>query len=313
MAGDDVEGQGETEGTGYGVVVDPDWSRAIVRTEHPVDGTPVFTVAASPDAPAEATIVLLHGLGNNGLVFGPIMSSLASMGTVVAPTLSPELLTDVGDERASMSSKLVDWLSAVSPPPWRLVGHSMGGVMVGLILRTRPDLVDRAVLLNSPLPGVVHRIRFRDTIDRAGRALLFLRMLAAVTRFGRPRLPRLLRGPEIAAVRVALRRFVHDPGRLDSRVLSRAILGSRTTDGNRFLQLAEGLPDWEAEPFDDVPVAIVLGDEDPLVPVGDIDTVVDMYPAATLHVYATCGHFAHLEWSRLTIDTIAAFLRDDVT
>jgi pimeloyl-ACP methyl ester carboxylesterase len=291
----------------YGAVLDPMWHRAIVQTDHPADGSPVFMVPAGHDAPAGDVVVLLHGLGNDGSVFGPIMSSLASLGTVVAPTMTVPLLTDVGDERTLMSSKLVDWLTEITPPPWRIVGHSMGGVMTGLILRTQPDLVERAVLLNAPLPGVIERIRVRDTIDRTGRALLFMKALAAVTRFGRPRLPRFLRGTEIAAVRFALRGFVSDAARLDPRVLSRAVLGSRTTDGNEFLRLAERLPAWQAEPFRDVPVTIVLGDRDPLIPAGDVDDVREMYPEATIEVVADCGHFAHLEWSALTVATIASW------
>jgi pimeloyl-ACP methyl ester carboxylesterase len=305
MASDDST---DTPRAGYGDVIDPEWNRAIIRSEHPVDGSSVFTVPAAPDAPPDAVVVLLHGLGNDGSVFGPIMSSLATLGTVVAPTMSPELLTDVGDDRSEMSAKLVDWLSAIVPPPWRLVAHSMGGVMTGLIVRTRPELVRCAVLVNSPIPAVVHRIRSRDTLDRTGRALLFIKALAAVTRFGRPRLPGFLRGPELAAVRLALRGFVYDPGALHPRVLSRAILGSRTADGNVFIRLAVGLPEWEAEPFDAVPVTVILGDIDPLVPIDGVDAIVDMYPGAAIHVLANCGHFAHLEWSQLTVDMITASL-----
>lgn len=302
------DGGDRVERSDYGLVLDPEWSRTVVRSEHPADGSPVFTVAAAADAPPGAVVLLLHGVGNDGSVFEPIMSSLSGLGTVVAPTLSPELLTDVGDERSLMSAKLVDWLSEVVPPPWRLVGHSMGGVMTGLILRTRPELVDRAVLLNAPLPGVVQRIRGRDTVDRTGRALLFMKALAAVTRFGRPRLPRFLRGAEVAAVRLALRGFVYDPGAFDGHVLTRTILGSRTADGNRFLALAEELPTWESEPFDAVPVTIVLGDADPLIPSGDVVDVAAMYPSAEIDVVANCGHFVHLEWSRHTVDTISGFL-----
>lgn len=303
-----VDSDVSSSDTGYGAVIDRDWHRSVVRSEHPVDGSAVFTVPASKGAPPDAVIVLLHGLGNDGSVFGPIMPALASMGTVVAPTMSADLLSDLGDERVDTSAKLVPWLAAVVPPPWNIVGHSMGGVMTGLILRTRPELVRSAVLLNSPLPGVVDRIRSRDTIDRTGRALLTMRALAAITRFGRPRLPKFLSGTEIAAVRLALQGFVHDPGQLHPRVVSRVILGSRTTDGNDFLRLAEGLPEWESEPFVDAPVCIVLGDEDPLVAVSDVDAVVDMYPHASVHVLANCGHFAHLEWPQLTVDTIRAFV-----
>lgn len=299
------EPDGAAAGGDYGTVLDPNWSSAVTSSKHPGDGSTVFAVAAGPAAPV-ATLVLLHGVGNDGSIFAPIMSSLDHLGEIVAPTMSPGLLTDVGDDRALMSSKLVEWLAEVSPPPWNIVGHSMGGVMVGLILRTRPDLVTSAVLLNAPLPGVVHRIRVRDTLDRTGRALLFMKALAAVTRFGRPRLPGFLRGPELAAVRFALRGFAHDPGALDGQVLSRAVLGSRTEDGNAFIRLAEGLPMWESEPFGTVPVSIVLGDSDPLIPISDVERIVDAYPAAPVHVVANCGHFVHLEWSRLTVDAISA-------
>ena len=49
-----------------------------------------------------------------------------------------------------------------------------------------------------------------------------------------------------------------------------------------------------------------------LVPIVDVDAIVDMYPGATVHVLANCGHFAHLEWSRLTVDAIASLLADPV-
>jgi pimeloyl-ACP methyl ester carboxylesterase len=299
----------ETHG-GYGAVLDPDWPSAIVRTEHPVDGSAIYSTAAATDADGRGPVLLLHGVGNDGSVFGPVMPQLSHLGPVIAPRLTPHLLTDVGHDRAEMSTKLVDWLAEITPPPWRLVGHSMGGVMIGLILRTRPELVERVVLLNAPLPGVVHRIRVRDTLDRTGRALLFMKTLAAVTQFGRPRLPRFLRGTEVAAVRLALRGFVHDPGALDGRVLSRAVLGSRTTDGNDFLELAAGLPAWESEPFDSVPVSIVLGDSDPLIPTGDVDRIVDAYPSAPIHVFADSGHFVHLEWSQMTVDVIVQSFAD---
>lgn len=296
----------------YGAVLRPVWWRDVVTDVHPVDRLPVYwsapaATATGPDV-SVSPLVLLHGVGNDGSIFSPIISSLADFGPVVAPTMSPVLLQELGPDRVDVSAKLVDWLTAVSPPPWRIVGHSMGGLMAGLILRTRPELVTSAVLLNSPLPGVVHRIREGDSLDRTGRALLFMRLLARVTALGRPRLPRRLRVAEVAVVRQALRGFVHDPGALDNRVLSRAILASRTTDGIDFLELAEQLPPWESEPFDAVPVRILLGDADPLVPPSDVDAIRASYPAADIVMLADCGHFAHLEWPRQTVDAIVEHL-----
>lgn len=302
---------------GYGAVLAPLWWRDIVVERHPGDGSPVYcsspAATTATAATAGAPFVLLHGVGNDGGVFSSIISALAEHGPVVAPTMSPHLLTDVGPDRLDVSVNLVEWLSELVPPPWRLVGHSMGGVMTGLILRTRPELVSGAVLLNSPLPSVVDRIRHGDTFDRAGRALLFMRLLARVTALGRPRLPRRLRLAELAVVRQGLRGFVHDPGALDNRVLSRSIVASRTADGIDFLELARHLPVWEAEPFTGVPVHIVLGEADPLIPDEDLEAVREAYPEASIEILGDCGHFAHLEWPRATLDAITGHLPAPVT
>lgn len=296
-----------TDDYGYGAVLRDDWLKTVVRDHHPADGSWVFS-AIEPSVADQPSILLLHGVGNSGAIFGPVMPTLAEIGPVVAPTMSPELLIDTATgARTESMTPLVTWLAEVAPPPWRLVGHSMGGLLSGLILRSHPELVAGATLLNAPLPGVVSRIREGDTLDRTGRALLFMKLLARVTAFGRPRLPRVLAGPELAIVRNALRGFVVDPGALDNRVLARAILDSRTKDGVDFLELARGIPEWESEPFDDVPVRIVLGDADPLVPDEDHDDVAAAYPAADIYVLERCGHFAHIEWPGAIVDVIDDF------
>lgn len=300
----------------YGAVLRPEWSSEMVRREHPGDGASVFTlhdaVAAglrSPDYSPEP-LILLHGVGNSGAIYGPVLGGFGRLGPVLAPTMSPELLSTDAESREDAVGALVDWLAELAPPPWRLVGHSMGGVLTGLILRTHPDVVSSAVLLNSPLPGTVDRLRSRDTLDRNGRALLALKSLARITAYGRPRVPRFLRGAELAIVRAGLGGFVHDPGALDNRVISRAILRSRTTDGLDFLRLARAMPTWEADPFTSCPVQIILGDDDPLVPPSDFDAVMDSYPRAALHVVSDCGHFAHLEQPGLTLDLVTDFLSE---
>jgi pimeloyl-ACP methyl ester carboxylesterase len=304
---------------GYGAVLRADWAQEIVRDHHPRDGSRVYTVGAPAGDIArrhDGSVVLLHGVGNSGAIWGPVLPTVTDLahdhgwGAVVAPTLSPALLSGDPDDRRDAVTLLVDFLADVAPPPWRIVGHSMGGVLIGLILRTRPDVVRQAVLLNAPLPGVTHRLRAGDTIDRTGRALLALKALAQITAFGRPRLPGFLRGPELTIVRNALRGFVRDPGALDGEVIGRAILSSRTRDGVDFLRLARTMPEWEREPFTARPVTIVLGADDPLVPPKDLDLVRGRYPGASVHVLPECAHFAHLEQPHLTVGAIAeAFTR----
>jgi pimeloyl-ACP methyl ester carboxylesterase len=303
----------------YGTVLQPGWPDLVVRDRHPRDRSRVYTVGglAAPVRPKGlGTVVLLHGVGNSGAVWAPVLPPIASLaeqfrlGPVVAPTVSPALLTGDPDDRTDAVTLLVDFLAEVAAPPWRIVGHSMGGVLAGLILRARPEMVRQAVLVNAPLPGVTRRLKRRDTLDRTGRAVLALKALSQITAFGRPRLPGFLRGPELVIVRNALRGFVHDPYALDAEVISRAILSSRTVDGVDFLRLSRQLPDWEAEPFTAKPVTIVLGDRDPLVPPSDLDAVRARYPDSLVHVLPACGHFAHLERADSTVGAIAeAFTR----
>ena len=288
------------------LAVSPDWRSHVVRLRHPIDDTPVYSVVGVRSPRGVPPIILLHGIGNDGGVFGPVLPAIASLGPVVAPRLTPGLLADPGEQRTSAVPDLIEWLSALAPPPWRLVGHSMGGLMTGLVLRSRPELVTQAVLLNSPLPGVVGRLTSGDSLDRTGRALLMLKALAQITVLGRPRLPGLLRGTERLVVRNALRGFVRDPGALPDDFVSDAIMATRTTDGNDFLRLARNLPPWFLEPHARRPVTLVLGDSDPLVPPREYETVCAAYPDAEVHIADHCGHFVHLERPDLTIHMIAA-------
>lgn len=295
----------------YGAVLAPDWRHAVVRDHHPGDGSWIYTTASErPDAPP---LLLLHGVGNDGGLWSPIMPALAGDGPVFAPTVAARLLTDDTGHRAETIDALLDHLAAVTPPPWRLVGHSMGGVLTGIILRYRPDLVEGAVLVNSPLPGVVRRIQDGDSLDRTGRALLMLKALSQTTRFGRPRLPKFLRGPELLAVRTGLRGFVVDPGALDDRVVSRAIMSTRTSDGMDFIRLAREMPELSTDAFDGVPVTIVLGRDDPLVPMSDLDDVRALYPEADIRLLERCSHFAHLEQPARTVEIVRAALPRDVS
>jgi pimeloyl-ACP methyl ester carboxylesterase len=292
----------------YGDVLTPDWHRVVLRDHHPSDASWIYSTAT--EAPTGPPLLLLHGVGNDGGLWSPVIPALAARGPVFAPTVAARLLLDEEHGgRAATIDALIEHLVAVTPPPWRIAGHSMGGVLAGIIMRYHPELVERAVLVNSPLPSVTERIRSGDSLDRTGRALLMLKTLAQVTRFGRPRLPRPLRAAELVAVRTALRGFVVDPGALDNRVVSRAIMSTRTRDGMDFIHLARELPELAATPFDGVPVTIVLGRDDPLVPMSDLDDVRALYPSARLEIIERCSHFAHLEQPGRTVELIDEALR----
>ena len=296
-------------GTEYGRVAMPGWADSITRSPHPIDGSTVYSSVASPPANPEP-IVLLHGIGNSGAVFSPLLPSLAQYGPVAAPTMSVELLQPTSgdpDDRVVVRG-LIDWLTAIAAPPWKLIGHSMGGLLAGLIARTEPELVSQLLLVNSPLPSVVDRLHGGVALDRTGRALLMMKSLARLTAIGRPRVPSWLGGAELAVVRTGLRGFVNDPGALDAEVIRRALVWSRTSDGIDFLRLADELPEWDLEPFADRPVEIVLGGKDPLVPASDHPAIGEAYPRATTVIADDCAHFVHLERPEVVLGVVDRYL-----
>lgn len=291
----------------YGEVLMPGWSARLETHRHPFDGARVVTASTPTAFAGRPTLVLLHGIGNDGRTFGPIIPVLAERGPVIAPRLNTDLFAVVDDPAESVAP-FVEYLRALAPPPWHLVGHSMGGLLAGLLMRARPELVAGAVLLNSPLPGVSRRFRDGDTLDRTGRALLSLKALAQITALGRPRLPGFLGAVELTVVRNALRGFVDRPGALDDDVVRHGIVEARTRDADDFLRLARRLPDWELEPFTGVPVSVLAGRDDPLLPPADLELVSAAYPDAEVVVLDDVAHFVQFEAPRATVAMIAAMV-----
>ncbi len=110
--------------------------------------------------PAEGTPVLcLHGVLDQGAIWGPIAPTLAAQGyRVIAPDLrghgksahiGPEgnyqLLDHLGDVDA-----LVQRLGL---PPFHLIGHSMGAMVATALSAARPDWLRSLTLLEAIVPG----------------------------------------------------------------------------------------------------------------------------------------------------------------
>ena len=58
---------------------------------------------------------------------------------------------------------------------------------------------------------------------------------------------------------------------------------------------------------------IILGDDDPLVPVADLEGVAESYPSASIHLLSDCGHFAHLEQPAHSLDLMSQFYAETAT
>jgi len=102
-------------------------------------------------------VLLIHGFGDTGDMWGPVVRDLMKTHTVVVPDLRGmgrsshpaggyDKRTQAADMRAVMSALGYDH-SAV-------VGHDIGNMVAYAYSARYPDKVDRLVVIDAPLPGI---------------------------------------------------------------------------------------------------------------------------------------------------------------
>ncbi len=109
--------------------------------------------------PASPTLVLVHGFVGSKENWLPLMRELAGDWHVIAPDL-PGWGESGRDESldygpVAQADRLADLLRALPSPPAMVVGHSMGGQVVGLMAARHPGLAPRLTLMSAA--GVTFR------------------------------------------------------------------------------------------------------------------------------------------------------------
>jgi pimeloyl-ACP methyl ester carboxylesterase len=109
--------------------------------------------------PFKPVVVLVHGFTGAKENWLPLMGALARDYRLIAPDLpgwgDSERLKEADYGAAAQVERLAVFLRAlpgitgVDGPPALLVGHSMGGQIVGLLAARYPELVDRLVLMSA--------------------------------------------------------------------------------------------------------------------------------------------------------------------
>jgi len=98
-------------------------------------------------------IVLVHGFTGSKENWLPVMRALAKTHHVIAPDLpgwgESERQASGGYGPSAQVERLALFLKAQNETPVLLVGHSMGGQIVGLLAARHPELVDRILLMSS--------------------------------------------------------------------------------------------------------------------------------------------------------------------
>ncbi|MEO6678259.1 MAG: alpha/beta hydrolase [Pseudomonas sp.] len=127
---------------------------AAFRTKDiPVDGVTMH-VRVGGKGPA---VVLLHGFGDTGDMWAPLAADLAKDHTVVVPDLRGMGLSSIPDsgfDKKTQAGDIRGVLAALGIEHSVVIGHDIG-TMVAFAYATRyPQLTDRLVVMDAPVPGI---------------------------------------------------------------------------------------------------------------------------------------------------------------
>lgn len=254
----------------------------------------------------EPTFLLLHGFGASLFSWREVTAPLAEFGTVIAydrPAfgLTERPLTWEGENPYSQEAQVelvVGLMDALGIERAILVGNSAGGTISMLTALKYPQrvqsliLADPAVYAGGGAPAWIRPLLRTPQMRHLGP--LFARQIQT-------------RGPELIEL------AWHDPSKVTPDILEGYQKPLRVADWDKALweltlaSRESGLADRLGE-FD-LPVLVITGDNDRIVPTEQSVRLADELPNAQLAVIPQCGHLPHEERPAEFMQAVTDFLQ----
>jgi pimeloyl-ACP methyl ester carboxylesterase len=260
------------------------------------------------EAGAGPVLLLVHGMAGTSQVWESVIEPLALRRTVIAPDFPGHGASAPGGgdySLGSLANGLRDLLITLGHERATLVGHSLGGGVAMQFTYQFPEMVERLALVSSgglgpdvspilraaALPGADLFISATARVgQRAGSALG-----QALGKIGvRP-------SADVAEVARGYASLTDPERRKAFLATLRSVVG---TDGQRVaaldrLYLAEELP-----------LLIVWGDRDPIIPVAHAEATHAALPNSHLEIFEGAGHVPQLERPGRFVATLEHFLAE---
>jgi pimeloyl-ACP methyl ester carboxylesterase len=237
-------------------------------------------------------LLLLHGISDESSTWLPVMGALSERFTVVAP----DLLGHGGSDKpradysvAAFSNGMRDLLDVLDIDTATVVGHSLGGGVAAQLAYQYPERVDRLVLVSTG--GVARGVSPMLRLAAAPLAELGMWPL---------RLP----GSTLVA-RTALRglRAVGSDLGQDADDVARVLDGlPDAASRGAFTRTLRAVVDWRGQLVtmldraylaERMPVSIIWGDRDGIIPVEHARLAHEAMPNSRLSIFEGAGHFPH--------------------
>jgi pimeloyl-ACP methyl ester carboxylesterase len=151
-------------------------------------------------------VVLIHGFGDTGDMWGPLALELSRNHTVIVPDLRGMGRSSKpagGYDKKTQATDIRDVVAALGFDHAAVVGHDIGNMVAYAYAAQYPDKVDRLVLMDAPIPGIAPW----DEIIRS-RALWHFS-------FSGPDAERLVKGRERIYLDRFWNEFAGDPSKID--------------------------------------------------------------------------------------------------
>jgi pimeloyl-ACP methyl ester carboxylesterase len=255
----------------------------------------------------EPVFVLLHGFGASLYSWQPVMASFSQLGKVIAydrPAfgLTERPLTWQGQNPYSPEAavnQLIGLLDYFGIQQAILVGNSAGGTVAMQAQQAHPErvsaliLVDAAVFNGGGAPGWLHPLLATPQMHHLGP--LIARQIET-------------RGTQI--IQIAW----HDPSRITPETMQLYTKPLQVKDWDRAL--------WEftlaSHPADlvshlaefNLPVLVITGDDDRIIPVADSERLASALPNARLAVITDSGHVPHEEQPQAFMQVVTGFVNE---
>jgi pimeloyl-ACP methyl ester carboxylesterase len=269
-----------------------------------IHGRPVTYVGAG-EGPV---LLLIHGMGGTCENWSEVIEPLARQHTVIAPDLPGHGASGPGGGDYSigaLAAGLRDLLLSLGHERATLVGHSLGGGIAMQLAYQFPEMLERLVLVSSgglgPEVSVVLRAAALPGADA---------FIAATAGLGTRVGSTLARG--LSAVGLRPNADVAEVARgyasltdPDRRAAFLATLRSVVGTGGQRVDAADRLYLAEA-----VPVLIIWGARDSIIPVRHGEDAHDAIPGSRLEIFDDVGHLPQVEAPGRFIAALERFIRE---
>jgi pimeloyl-ACP methyl ester carboxylesterase len=254
-------------------------------------------------------LLLLHGIGNNCQTWSGVIDRLAESHTVIAPDLLGHGASDKprGDYSiAGYANGMRDLLSVLDIEQATVVGHSLGGGIALQFAYQFPERCQRLVLVGSGGLGPELSAGLRAaTLPGADLVLTALTGVSGPLRMGMHVLERIGRAGGWRRVG-------------DLAEAGDALLALKDIEARRaFLRTLRGVVDARGQAVtaldrlylaDSIPMLVIWGSRDPIVPARHAETVRTLVPSARIEVFDGAGHWPHLDEPDRFCDVLLDFV-----